>query len=71
MRNYLIDLGERVVATYLYMYITLLLATGFDLTDISALKAAAISCIPAGLAVIKGGIARFVGNPDTASLTDF
>jgi hypothetical protein len=68
--NYFVDLTERVLASYVYAFITLLLTNSIDLTNLDALKVAAISCVPAALAIIKGALARFVGNPDTASLTD-
>lgn len=70
VNNYLIDLTERVLASYVYSFVTLMLTNTIDMTNLDALKVAAISCIPAALAVIKGSLARFVGNPDTASLTD-
>ena len=68
--KYFIDLAERVGASYVYAFVTLLLTNSIDVTNLDALKIAAIACVPAALAVIKGGIARYVGNPDTAGLTD-
>lgn len=68
--NFAKDLLERTAAAYGTAFLGLLLATGFDLTDVSALKAAAVAAIPAGLTVIYGWLAGFKGNPDTAGFTD-
>lgn len=68
MSRYLADLAERVAATYATAFLGLLLANGFDLTDLSAVKAAAIASLPAALAVIKGVLAKVVGDPGTAAL---
>ncbi|MGI5527094.1 holin [Streptomyces syringium] len=56
MRKLIADIAERTLAAYVTTFLGLLLADGFDLTDISALKAAAIASIPAALSVIKGAI---------------
>ena len=64
------DLIERTVAAYALAFVGLLLATGFDFTDLSALKAAALASIPAALQVIYSALAFFVGSPKTAGLTD-
>lgn len=64
--SYLRDLGERVVAVYLYALVTaLILAPSLD-ADV--LQAAAVAAIPAALATIKGALAHFIGNPEDASL---
>jgi hypothetical protein len=68
MPRFLTDLVERVIATYATAFLGLLLANGFDLTDLGAVKAAAIASIPAALSIIKGVLARFVGDPGTAAL---
>lgn len=68
MPRYLLDLAERTAATYATTYLGLLLATGFDLTNLGALKAAAIAAIPAALTVIKGALSTFVGDPTTAAM---
>jgi hypothetical protein len=67
---YFKDLSERVVATYATTFLGLLLASGFDLTDVSALKAAGLAAVPAALQVVYGALAKFVGDPSTAGLTD-
>jgi hypothetical protein len=68
--SYAKDLIERTAATYGTSFLGLLLANGFDLTDVSSLRAAAIAAVPAGLAVLYGWLAGFTGNPDTAGFTD-
>jgi hypothetical protein len=65
-KSFILDLAERTVATYLQAFIGLLLAG--QVTGLSTIEAAAIAAIPAGLAVIKGALARFVGDPASASL---
>ncbi|MBO1414256.1 holin [Streptomyces sp. FH025] len=68
MRKFTIDLAERTVATYAAAFLGLLLANGFDLTSITALKAAAVAALPAALTVVKGAVATFVGDPKSAAL---
>lgn len=68
MRAYLLDLTERVVGTYAFTFVGLLLANGADITNLAADKVAAISAIPAALSVIKGVLGHFVGDPNTASV---
>lgn len=66
--TFTVDLAERVLASYFFTLIALLLADGFDFTNVTALKAAALAAIPAALSVIKGFIARSIGDPNSASL---
>jgi hypothetical protein len=68
MPRYLLDLAERTAATYGQAFIGLLLADTANLTSVGTLRAAAIAAVPAGLAVIKGALAYFLGEPNTASL---
>ncbi|MGW3072381.1 holin [Kitasatospora sp. NPDC001132] len=68
MRKFILDLVERTVATYAVAFLGLLLADQFDLTSLSALKAAAVAALPAALTVLKGAISTFVGDPTTAGL---
>lgn len=70
-RKYLIDLAERVAATYAETLIGLLIASWADVAELGALsvlETAAIAAIPAGLAVLKGGLARFRGDRENPSL---
>lgn len=68
MNRFLLDVVERTVATYATTFLGLLLASGFDLTSLGALKAAAVAAIPAALTVIKGVLAGFVGDPNSAAV---
>jgi hypothetical protein len=69
MSKFLTDLSERTVATYLEVFLGLLIADGFTdgVVDLSVLQSAAIAAVPAALAVVKGGISRYWGDPDSAS----
>lgn len=64
------DLAYRTAATYVEAVAGLAAANSFNLLDLSAWKTAAVASLPAAAAVIKGALARFVGNPDQASLVD-
>ncbi|MFB7473974.1 hypothetical protein [Kitasatospora sp. NPDC056184] len=64
--RYARDLAERTAATYAESVIGLLLVGG--ITGLSSLQAAAVGGIPAGLALIKGALGRYLGHPETASL---
>ncbi len=64
------DLTERAFFTYVEAFLGLLLAGAFDFTDISALQAAGLAALPAGLAVIKAGIATRVGDSQSAGFAD-
>lgn len=69
--KFLIDLAERVAATYAQVFIGLLIISGFGadgVTDLSLVKKAAIAALPAALSALKGLIAKGTGNPDSASL---
>ncbi|MFF7730069.1 holin [Streptomyces sp. NPDC008001] len=63
----LLDILERTAAAYVTTFLGLLLADGFDLTDVSALKAAAIAALPAALSVIKGAIGTRIGEKNSAA----
>ncbi|MFG2995544.1 hypothetical protein [Streptomyces sp. NPDC048340] len=66
MSRIVIDVIERTIAAYATTFLGLLLAVGFSLTDLTALKAAAIASIPAALSVVKGAVGAAVGDPTTA-----
>ncbi|MFJ3793911.1 holin [Kitasatospora sp. NPDC090091] len=68
MPKYLLDLAERTLATYVVTLLGLLTASGFDLTDLGAMRAAAIAAIPAALSLVKGALATLVGDPNSAAL---
>lgn len=65
MKIFLVDLAERAVATYIETLIGLLLLA--NVLDVSALKVAAVSALPAALAVLKGGVASRFGTLGSAS----
>ena len=70
-RRYLIDLAERTLATYAVTLLGLLILSGFgteQITDLSFWAKAGTAAVPAALTVLKSGLARFVGSPDTAAL---
>jgi hypothetical protein len=70
VNQFYIKLAENVVGAYLLTFVTLLLADGFDYTNVSAVKAAGLAAIPAALSVIKGFLARAVGDVDSPSLVE-
>jgi hypothetical protein len=64
------SLAELAVVTYLTAFLGLVTADAFDVTSILAWKAAAVSAIPAVLAVVYGAVARFRGNFASALAVD-
>lgn len=68
--QYVKSLIELVLATYAFTFLGLVLANDFDLTDVSALKAAAVASLPAALAVVYGALARLIGNYNSALTVD-
>lgn len=68
--KYAKSLAELVLATYAFTFLGLLLADGFDLTSISAVKAAAVASVPSALSVVYGALARIVGNFNSALAVD-
>ncbi|MFI9204297.1 holin [Streptomyces sp. NPDC053048] len=67
MRKVLVDIAERTLAAYVTTFLGLLIADGFDLTSVSAIKAAAIAALPAALSVIKGAIGTRFGEKESAA----
>ena len=67
MPKLLKDVVERTAAAYVTTFLGLLLATGFDLTNLSAVKAAAIAAIPAALSIIKGVVGSMFGDTGSAA----
>ncbi|MEX2984890.1 holin [Streptomyces sp. C36] len=67
MRQVLADIAERTLAAYVTTFLGLIIADGFDLTDVSALKAAAVAALPAALSVIKGAIGSRIGDKGSAA----
>lgn len=69
-RKYLKSLLELALLTYTVAFLGLLTADGFDLLNLGAVKAAATSSLPAGLAVVYGALARLLGNFNSALAVD-
>ncbi|MEU0181765.1 holin [Streptomyces sp. NPDC006207] len=67
MPRFVLDVVERTLGTYAVAFLGLLLANGFDLTDLSAVKAAAVAAVPAALTVLKGVIGSLVGDSSSAA----
>jgi hypothetical protein len=71
-RKYLLDLAERTAATYLETLLGLLLVGWADWGTVSEFldfgTSAAVAAVPAGLAVLKGGLARLRGDRENPSL---
>ncbi|GAA0479179.1 holin [Streptomyces sp. NPDC046215] len=67
MPKALVDVIERTLAAYVTTFLGLVIADGFDLTSVSALKAAAIAALPAALSVIKGAIGTRFGDKESAA----
>lgn len=65
-RSFAADVLERAVATYIQAALMFLIAA--DTLDVSVLKAAALSAIPAALSVVKSMVAAKVGVKGTAAL---
>lgn len=72
-RTYVVDLVERTTATYLQVFLGLLIA---DWTDFAAMSdfldlgtSAAVAAVPAALAVLKGGLARATGDRNSAAMS--
>lgn len=71
-KNFIVDLIERTIATYAETFLGLLIASGLGTPAdrMALLEKAAIAAIPAALAVAKAGLAKFKGDPNSASLAD-
>lgn len=66
MKTWILDVAERAAVTYLECLLGLLAVAGP--LNIKAIELALVAAIPAALSVIKGSMARLVGNRDSASL---
>ena len=70
-KQFIRDLAERVISTYVQVLLGLVIASSAtDAINISTLRAAAVSAIPAALSVLKGLIAKQFGSADDASLIE-
>lgn len=65
------DTLERTVSTWCQSFLGIVIAAGVSDLDIGTLQAAAVSALPAALAVLKAAIAaRVPGTISPASLTE-
>lgn len=55
--EYLKDLAERVVTTAAFTFLSV-----FTVTDLSSVKSAGLAAAAAGLSLLKGALAKFVGD---------
>lgn len=65
MKKFLIDTAERAVATYVEVFLGLLLVAGP--LDLDKVEVALVAALPAALAVVKAAIASRYGKKDSAS----
>jgi len=69
MKQWLIDTAERTASTFVQVFIGLMLASGTDWLNLSAIRAAGIGAGVAALTVVKSAIAsRFADTISPASL---
>lgn len=66
MNQYFKSLFELVVLTYGVTFLGLVTANGFDLFDVSALRAAAGSALPAALVVVYAALVKRLGDRNSA-----
>jgi hypothetical protein len=65
-KAFVLDLVERVVFSFLGGAIATLAAAGVDLTHLSVWQAAGVAGLAAAVALIKGVLALYVGDKDSA-----
>lgn len=65
---YLVQLVLNTARTFVQGFLGFLLAQQVFTLDVSIGQAAAFAALPAALAVLKGGLARYVGRHDTPAL---
>lgn len=70
LRVYLLDLGERTAATFVFTTLSVVVAAGpANIFEASTWQAAAAGGLAALGSVVKGTVARYRGNKNSASLT--
>jgi len=67
-KEYVRDLVERVLSTFAAGALAILGTNAADLTDLSLWKAAGLAGAAAVVTLLKGLLAKGVGNPDSAGL---
>lgn len=68
--KYLKSLAELAGLTYAASFLGLLTATGFDITNLTAVKAAGIAAFPSVLVVLYGAVVKALGNRNSALAVD-
>lgn len=67
-KGYVLDLAERVVFTFIGGVIGVVGVNGADITDLSTWEAATIAGGVAVVSLVKGLLAHYVGDKESASL---
>lgn len=71
-KRFVVDFAERVVATYVEVFLGLLIASWASVPEVGALsvlETAAVAAIPTALAALKALVAKYRGNGESASLS--
>jgi hypothetical protein len=72
-KKFWVDAVERVVATYVEVFLGLIIGSAFvdsGKLNMGAITAAGIAALPAALSLVKALVASRLGDPETASLVD-
>jgi hypothetical protein len=72
-KKYWVDVVERVVATYVEVFLGLVIGSAFvdsGKLNMGAVTAAGIAALPAALSLIKSLVASRLGDPSSASLVE-
>jgi uncharacterized membrane protein len=68
--KYLKSLAELAGLTYAASFLGLLTASGFDITNLTAVKAAGVAAFPSVLVVLYGAVVKALGNRNSALAVD-
>jgi hypothetical protein len=68
--KYAKSLAELVVLTYVVGFLGMVSAAGFDITDLSAVKASAVASFPSVLVLLYGAAVKALGNRSSALAVD-
>lgn len=68
MSNYLKDLSERVLKTFLASFLGAVTVPQLTSLDVTAIQAGALAGLSAVVTVIVGILAKYAGSPEDASL---
>jgi len=67
-KTFVLDLAERVAATFLGAALAFLVTNGIDLTSLSVWQGAGFAGVTAAMALLKGVAARYIGDKASAGL---